>query len=183
MKNNKFPLPKVYWIYLSITIISAIFLYTNIDRTDGWTGNKEFSEFVSTDWLLFIVFLLEEIILGTFMFVFAIKVGKLARKRNEERQKYYDNKKYDGITPGDYDYVWFDFSSEERALIMKNGDTFVLQVDVFDFKTETWNALNSASIFNSLEDVKKTLYYDYDFYCTENAELDQRGDEVYKGNQ
>mgnify|MGYP003302518104 CR=1 FL=1 len=66
---------------------------------------------------------------------------------------------------------------------MKNGDTFVLQVDVFDFKTETWNALNSASIFNSLEDVKKTLYYDYDFYCTENAELDQRGDEVYKGNQ
>lgn len=38
-----------------------------------------------------------------------------------------------------------------------------------------------TSVYDNLEAVKKALFYECDFYCEENAELDKHGEEIYKG--
>lgn len=38
-----------------------------------------------------------------------------------------------------------------------------------------------TSVYDNLEAVKKALFYECDFYCEENAELDKHGEETYKG--
>ena len=88
--------------------------------------------------------------------------------------------KYLGIKPGDYDYVWFDFSNTERALILKQNDRFMLYVQEYDEHTGNWENLSGVNVYDSLEALKKALFYECDFYCEENAELDKHGDEIYK---
>lgn len=43
-----------------------------------------------------------------------------------------------------------------------------------------WQDFDSVSVYDSLEELKKALYFDFDFYCDENAELDEHGDEEFK---
>ena len=54
--NKRFPFPKRYWVYLILVLICSILLIGNIYRTDSWTGDKPFSEYLQRDWLLFFVF-------------------------------------------------------------------------------------------------------------------------------
>lgn len=79
----------------------------------------------------------------------------------------------------DYDYVWVDFANTDRALILKQGDTFRLNVQEYDYNTGNWESVGT-SIYDNLEAIKEALFYEYDFYCEENAELDKHGDEIYK---
>ena len=53
-----------------------ILLFYNIIRTDSWTGDMTFSEFTNKEWNLFLIFMIEEAILGALMFVFALLGGK-----------------------------------------------------------------------------------------------------------
>lgn len=180
MKKSKFPLPPQYWIYLSLCVIMAILLFVNIFVTNAITGEKEFYEFSSNDWHHFILFIISELLIGFLMFLFGTKAGKFARQVDKQKKNYYEQSKYDGIEPGDYDYVWFDFSGEERAKILKQDDVFLLYVEAFDVRSEIWTPVNTVSCFESIDAVKKSLYYDFDFYCDENALLDEHGDEVFK---
>lgn len=91
----------------------------------------------------------------------------------------WETDKYSGIKPGDYDYVWFDFANIDRALILKQGDTFRLNAQEYDYCTGDWKSVGT-SIYDNLEAIKEALFYEYDFYCEENAELDKHGDEIYK---
>lgn len=180
MNNPKFPLPKKYWVYITILVVIGVLLFANIFRTDSWTGDKKFGEFVKQDWIAFGIFILEEVILVAIMMFVAFKGGRIVKANQKCIMEYYDRFKYQGIKPGDYDYVWFDFSGDERALITKNGDTYILHVQSFDNESELWTAVNSTTILNSLEAVKKSLYFDFDFLCDENATIDDHGDEIYK---
>ena len=63
---------------------------------------------------------------------------------------------------------------------MKQGDTFRLYVQEYDCHTGNWESLGMISIYDNLEAIKEALFYEYDFYCEENAELDKHGDEIYK---
>ncbi len=85
------------------------------------------------------------------------------------------------LSPVDYDYVWFDFENTERALILRQGDTFRLNVQEYNYPTGDWESFDVTSVYDNLEAVKKALFYECDFYCEENAELDKYGDEIYKG--
>ena len=56
--------------YFYVSLICLILLFLNFYRTDNWTGDKPFSEFVGRDWQLFAVFLIEEFIIICVMVVF-----------------------------------------------------------------------------------------------------------------
>lgn len=178
--NKRFPFPKRYWVYLIIVLICSILLIGNIYRTDSWTGDKPFSEFVQRDWQLLAIFLVEELIIACTMFLFIILACKISKKRNAKITEQWETDKYLGITPSDYDYVWFDFANTERALILKQDSQFKLYVQEYDEHTRNWESIGGISIYDSLDAVKRALYYECDFYCDENAELDKYGDEMYK---
>lgn len=183
MKKAEFPFPKKYWIYVSVSGVFAILLFVNIFVTDGLTGEKEFGDFSQQDWCYFALFLLTEIVIALFMFLFAVKAGKLSVNRQKQIEHYFEGFRYIGIKPGDYDYVWFDFSGTERAKIAKLNDVFYLYIEAFDRKTETWNAVNTVRVSDSLEAVRKILFYEFDFFCEENAAIDEHGDEIFKESQ
>ena len=88
--------PKRYWIYISLSIICMILLFYNIIRTDSWTGDMTFSEFTNKEWNLFLIFMIEEAILGALMFVFALLGGK-SMKKNEKQEKFLDGLLFRGI--------------------------------------------------------------------------------------
>ena len=181
--NRRFPFPKRYWVYLIVVLLCSVLLIGNIYLTDSWTGDKPFSEFSQYDWRLFFVFILEEIAIAGVLFLFAFLGSRINKKRNSEITAQLEKDKYSGIKPGDYDYVWFDFSNTERALILEQGNQFVLYVQDYNEYTGNWETIGNVSIYDSLVAVKKALFYKCDFYCEENAELDKHGDEIYKENQ
>ena len=183
MKKAEFPFPKKYWIYVSVCGVFAILLFVNIFVTDSLTGEKELWDFSQQDWCYFALFLLTEIVIALFMFLFAVKAGKLSVNRQKQIEHYFEGFRYIGIKPVDYDYVWFDFSGTKRAKIAKLNDVFYLYIEAFDRKTETWNAVNTVSVSDSLEDVRKILFYEFDFFCEEYAAIDEHGDEVFKESQ
>lgn len=178
---KSFPFPKRYWVYLCATIILGILLVANIYRTDSWTGDKLFSEFVQNDWKLFIIFILEEAIIFILMLFFAFLGGRISRRRDDKIIEQWNTDKYSGIKPGDYDYIWFDFDMTERALILKERDVYKLYVQEYDERTGDWNSVDSVSIYDDLNKLKYALFYEFDFFCEENAELDKNADEVFKG--
>lgn len=180
MTTTKFPLPKKYWIYIILCIALGISLFVNIFVTAEITDNKEFWDFTQQDWHYFALFLLAEIIIVFLMFIFSTKAGKLNIKRESDVRQYYEHFKFSGIKLGDYDYVWFDFSEDERAKIVKQGDAYNLYVECFDYKTESWNPINAVTVCGSLEEIKKVLFFEFDFFCEENTVLDKHGDEVFR---
>ncbi len=184
--GKRFPYPKRYWIYVIIILICSILLIGNIYRTDSWTGDKPFSEFSQRDWHLFFIFLIEEMVIIGLISLFLYLCFRISKNRDKEilaQDKeilaQWEADKYSGIEPGDYDYVWFDFANTDRALILKQGDTFRLNVQEYDYNTGNWESVGT-SIYDNLEAIKEALFYEYDFYCEENAELDKHGDEIYK---
>lgn len=181
--NKRFPFPKRYWVYLIVVLLCSVLLIGNIYRTDSWTGDKPFSEFSQYDWRLFFVFILEEIAIAAVLLLFAFLGFRINKKRDSGITAQFEKEKYSGIKPADYDYVWFDFANTERALILKQGDQFKLHVQEYDERTGNWESNSGVSVYDSLEAVKKALFYECDFYCEENAELDKYGDEIYKENQ
>ena len=178
--NKRFPFPKRYWVYLILVLICSILLIVNIYRTDSWTGDKPFSKYLQRDWLLFFVFLIEEILIGGVMFLFAFLARRIDNKRTAEIAIQWDKDKWLGIKPGDYDYVWFDFSKTERALIVKYQDKYKLYIQDYDEHTGNWEDIGDVSVYDSLETLKKALFYECDFYCDENCMLDKYGNELYK---
>ncbi len=180
MRNTRFPLPKKYWMYIILCAVLGILLFVNIFVTDGITGEKEFRDFTQQDWYCFVVFLLIEILLILLMAFFAIKGGRLIHKQEEQVKQYLDRFKYAGTKPGDCDHIWFDFSGVERAKIVKSGDVYCLYVESFHHKTESWEPINTVSVFSSLSEIKKALFYEFDFFCEENTVLDRRGDEIFR---
>ena len=179
--NKRFPFPKRYWVYLCGTIVFGLLLILNIYRTDSWTGDKPFSEFAPNDWNLFFIFILEEVLIFVLMILFAFLGGRISRRRNDKIIEQWNIDKYSGIKPGDYGYIWFDFDMTERALILKDGDTYKLYVHEYDERTDDWNSVNSVSMYDDLNKLKYALFYEFDFFCEENAELDEHGDEMVKG--
>lgn len=177
---KKVPCSKRYWIYLIVVLMCSVLLIGNIYRTDGWTGEKSFSEFARRDWQLFCVFLIQELIILGIMSLFVVLACKDDKKRNIEITKQWEIDKYLGIQPGDYDYVWFDFGLSERALISKLGDKFKLEVQEYNEHTGNWESLSNVSVYDSLEAIKRALFYECDFCCDENTELDKYGDAIYK---
>lgn len=53
-------------------------------------------------------------------------------------------------------------------------------VESFDSKTESWNPVNTVSVFSTLAEIKKSLFYEFDFFCEENTVLDFDGDEMFR---
>ena len=175
--KNKTPHPERYFY---VSLICLILLFCNFYRTDSWTGDKPFSEFVGRDWQLFAIFMIEEIIIVCVMLLFWILGQKNIKKLKTSLAKKWKTNKFLGIKPGDYDYVWFNFANTERALILKQDNQFKLYVQEYDEHTGSWESFSGVSVYDSLEAVKKALFYECDFYCEENAELDKYGDEIYE---
>ena len=78
--KNKPPHPDRYFY---VSLICLILLFLNFYRTDNWTGDKPFSEFVGQDWQLFAIFLIEEFIIICVMVVFWLLGQKSIKKQRE----------------------------------------------------------------------------------------------------
>ena len=180
MNKQNSSLPKRYWLYLIICAILGVLLFVNIFATDGLTGDKGFRDFARRDWLYFALFIGSELILILLMFVFSVKSGKLYGIYQKQTEEHFAQYKYAGIDPGDYTYVWFDFSGIERAKISQRDNCFYLHVDDFDEKSCTWSALGTVSVHSSMDEIKKYLFDECDFFCDANAILDKHGNEIYK---
>ena len=180
MGKTKFPLPKKYWMYVVLCAALGILLFVNIFITDGITGEKEFLDFTQQDWYHFALFLLTEFFIILLMAFWAIKAGNLVNKQEKQVKQYFDQFKYAGTKPGDCDHIWFDLSGDERAKIVKSSDVYYLYVESFNYKTESWDPVNTVSVFRSLAEIKKALFYEFDFFCEENTVLNRRGDEIFR---
>lgn len=178
--NKRFPFPKRYWMFLGAIPICAVLLFANYFRTNSWTGDKPFSEFAQKDWDLFGVFLIEELIIIFLMFMLSAFAGRVSVKRNKRIVADWEQNKFTGIKPGDYDYVWFDFSRTERALVLKQNNIYKLYVHEYDEHRGEWQAVDSVSVYDSLAKLKEALLFDFDFHCNENAKLDQYGNEEFQ---
>jgi len=175
--NKKFAFPKRFWVFLCLTFVLAFLLIGNVFRTNSWTGDKPFSEFTQNDWKLFLIFVLEEVIILAVIILFALLLSKISKIKT---MRQWQSDKFLGINREDYDYVWFDFAMTERALISKQGDAYNLTVHEYDERTGHWESLNDVNSFDDLINLKRALFYDFDFYCEENAVLYKHGDEVFK---
>lgn len=170
-------------MYVAVVFVLAVLLFANIFVTVGLTGKKELSDFTQQNWCHFALFLLAEVLLIILMAFFAIKAGRIINERDRQVEEYFEQFKYAGLKPGDYDHIWFDFSGDERAKIVKLGDVYYLYVESFDQKTESWNPVNTVSVFDTLAEIKKVLFDEFDFFCEENTVLDQHGDEMFRNKQ
>lgn len=83
-KNDSSQSYRIYWI---LSAICAVLLFCNIFRTDSWTGDLAFSEFGNREWRLFWIFIIEEVIIGTLMLVFAL-LGAKNFKKSGKPEKY-----------------------------------------------------------------------------------------------
>jgi hypothetical protein len=175
-------LPKKYWTFLTITIISAILMFVNIFVFDYLTGEKEFRDYNLYDIVLNLIFLGKESLYVSLMVYFSIKCGKLVREKTMLQRNYFYDVAYSGLKPGDYDHVWFDFEDEKRALVIKDGDSYKLYVEKYNDASQNWEAVNTVSCHDSLDSLKKALYIDYEFYCDDNAEFDEHGEYELREN-
>ena len=66
--------------YYYVSLICLILLFLNYYRTDGWTGDKPFSEFAGRDWQLLAIFLIEEFIIICAMVIFWLLGNKNTKK-------------------------------------------------------------------------------------------------------
>lgn len=107
--NERCPFPKRYWVYLIVVLICSVLLIANIYRTDGWTGDKQFSEFTESEWQLFFTFIIEEIIIAGVLFLFAFLASAICKKTHLKIAEQWETDKFLGIKTDDYDFVWFDF--------------------------------------------------------------------------
>lgn len=83
-------------LYYLFSGICAILLVVNFIRTDSWTGALEFSEFTKTEWSMFKIFIMEEVVLGCMMFLFAYLGGK-NMSSSEKQNRYLDDLLIKGI--------------------------------------------------------------------------------------
>lgn len=76
---------------------------------------------------------------------------------------HYASYQYQGIDPNDYEAVWFDSSNSERALISKAGDVYILEVQELNEKEERWASVEVVHSIQSIDEIKKLLFYNFDF--------------------
>ena len=182
MSKKTIPLPTSFWVYLSLTVLCCVLMFVNIRVVIALTGGKELTDFNTDERRIFRCFLIAEALTVVLCFFFAWKSGRLLKAG---REAHFAQFRYTGIAPEDDLILWYDFSGYERAQIRERNGLFHLQVEEFDEKylDGTWRLITVDSIYASLDDVKKALFFDYDFYCEENAELDSCGNEVYKPSE
>ena len=168
--HKQSPIPERYWLYQIARIVCVFLLFFNFHRTDKWTGDKPFSEYGQWDWTLFIIFLVEELIIVGAIIVLTVLARRAATEGEINRRKAFSEEiMMMGIKPGDYHYVWFDRHHSARALVLKQDEVFKTYVEKYNSQTDEWVTINTVSVHGSLQDVKKSLFYDCFFYCDENA--------------
>lgn len=173
MKKRPFPLPKKYRVYIALCLILYALIFADIFVVCG----LEVEDFTQQDWCYTAIFSLTGVL---FFFLASSFWKKASRIFDEQEKKYLDQFKYAEINPGDYDFIWFDFTGVERAKIVRSDGAYNLYVDFFDRETELWKPLDTVSVFSSLAELKEALFFEFDFYCEENAVIDRRGYEIFR---
>ena len=180
MLNQKFPLPKRYTFYIVSIIVLSILLFLDIFIVTKYTGGRELYEFTAQDWPWLIRGVLSGAVVSVLLYYFACLAGKLATQQQEQLQTYLAQFRYAGISPDDYDFLWIHFSGLTRAIIRKSDGCFHLRFEEFNCKAEQWEAVPGGSVYPSMLDLKRALFYDFDFCCKENAAFDKHGEEIFK---
>ena len=178
--SKKFPYPKRYWGYLGIALVGGISLLVSIFCFANLTDDRELWEFTSKDWRLFAVFSGFGLVCIGVAFCFSVLAGKINIKLEKEKDFRREQSLFLSINKDDYDYIWHDFSKTARALISRKDGKFVLCVQKYNALTEVWQSVADEALYDDLKSLKKDLFYEFDFYCDENAELDEHGDGIYK---
>ena len=75
---------------------------------------------------------------------------------------------------------WFDFTGIQRATVTRKGETFFLRLDVFHCKTGEWQVVAAGNAFASIAEIREELFYEYDFWCEENAITYNKGEVAFK---
>ena len=170
------PLPKRYWVYITIIAFMFIILFTSIFHIAA-TLPYEIWEFSKEDWHIASRYFILWIIIVIIASVLAIRAGNIHFKHFSGKA---EKHKYTGISPSDYEHVWLDFYGDQRALIRVREDKYILTIQDYDDQAETWIPLESDLAYDSLDAVKKALY-EIEFYCDANAEIDKYSEVSFKG--
>ena len=180
MPYQKFPLPKRFWFYLACFIVLPFLLILDFFIVGEHIGDPERYEFTMQDWSWIIIGLLVGAVIAALIHFSLRQVKKFNAQQEEQIQTYLDQFKYAGISPDDYDFIWIHFDGLTRAVIQKSGDCYHLHLEEFNCKTELWEADHDVRVYPSISDLKRALFYDYDFYCEENTVFDRHGEEIFK---
>lgn len=180
MKKTKFFYPARYWICLALIFVLSALLIANVFLTDAWTGDKPFREYDEQDWGLFVLFLLMEGAIALLMVYVAVKGAKMVARMNQQIASYCKTC-HAPLAPDEcLAAEWFDFTGIQRATVTRKGETFFLRLDVFHCKTGEWQVVAAGNAFASMAEIREVLFYEYDFWCEENASTYNKGEVAFK---
>ena len=176
-EKGKIFLSAQYWVCLALIYALAL-LIANVFLTDGWTGDKPFREYDEQDWGLFVLFLLMEGSIGFLMVYVAAKCAKMVARMNQQIASCCKTC-HAPLAPDEcLAAEWFDFTGIQRATVTRRN--IFLRLDVFHCKTGEWQVVAAGNAFASIAEIREALFYEYDFWCEENASTYNKGEVAFK---
>ena len=170
---------KKYLKYFLLILLCIVFLFANIFIMVFVTGEREFYEFTTQDKIFFAIFVIVEIIIALIMFFFAFKCLKISKQKADEQMAgFLSQYKYAGANTKVYDYIWVNFKGTKRVLIQKQGEIYKLSLQKLHTNNKPWITMNLFE-YDSLCELNKDLFFNYHFYCDENARMDDEGKVTY----
>ena len=165
MKVVGFVDSKKYFKYFGMILLLGALLILNVFGVYAITGGKETHEYNTIDDIIFTIFIVVEVIIFIIMLVFLFKIAMLSKRRADEMQSnFFGQFKYAGIDSDEYEYIWMNANGSKRALVSKQGDEFKLQVQRLNTMKNPWLPLAEIDKIPTLDDVKRILRDDYNFY-------------------
>ncbi|MBQ4559768.1 MAG: hypothetical protein IJA54_05545 [Tyzzerella sp.] len=158
-----------FWgMVISLAILLIVFY-----ATDGWTGDKEFSEYTRYDWSIAILPLSIMAVSGISTLVFSLIIIIPIIRIYPALMNYVINKKFSDIDPGTEFFV-FDHNELKRACCRTEKQNGIwISIKEYSLKTKSWTIIEEGRHIEKKDDLICTLQeeYKYDkvkFYSRKN---------------
>lgn len=148
-----------FWGMLICLVITLIVFYA----TDGWLGDKEFSEYTREDWAIAIIPLAIIVLSGVASIVFAFIILIPMIFMYPALMKYVTNRKFSEVEEGTEFFV-FDHNEFKRACCRKENQNGIwFSVKEYNLKAKNWTMLEEGRYIENGNDLLRVLQEDYKY--------------------
>ncbi len=145
------------------TLISLAILLITFFATDGLFGDKEFTEYTSTDWSIAIIPLAIMVVSGISTLTFALILAIPMFKAEPVLLDYVVNQKFADIDNGT-EFLVFDHDEFKRACCQTEGESTIrFSVKEYNIKEKKWHILEKGRCAEDIDSLIYILQKDYRF--------------------
>lgn len=150
-------------MYLFCLVISVVVLVTVFLLTDGWFGDKEFSQYNAAEWQKAMFPLIVMGVSAVSVVVFLVLLCIPAFKMERIVTDYFKNKKFNDLDEGTA-YIIFDRNEYKRACCLPLGQNGVwLSVKNYNLSKKDWDILEKGKLIHNVDELEDILKSDYGF--------------------